>query len=342
MRRIATAILSLTGMLSAWAQPADRGSTPHIIVIGIDGLSVDGIAKAKAPRLRELISRSAWTMEARGVMPTLSSPNWTSMITGAGTEQHGVTSNGHLRRLIEFQPVLRDSAGIFPTVFEALRTQRPSSRIAVFHDWPGFADLLEKDAPDVLKHEHGAVRTVEAAAQYWTENRPELMFLQLDNVDQAGHEFGWSSSAYSRAVDHADADVGVILDMLEKLSASQSTFVLVTSDHGGKGHNHGKNSLEEMQIPWILTGPETVPGRIAAPVYTFDTAATIAWIFGINLSEYAIGRPVVAAFNSPATVARGVSGDSSGRGCAPERISIPTGAGGSAPPLANLSHNQHN
>src|SRR5580704_13175221 len=127
MRRIAIAILSVGWTLSAWAQPADRAATPRIIVIGIDGLSVDGIAKAKAPRLRELISRSAWTMEARGVMPTLSSPNWTSMITGAGTEQHGVTSNGHLRPLVEFQPVLRGSAGIFPTVFEALRTQRPSS-----------------------------------------------------------------------------------------------------------------------------------------------------------------------------------------------------------------------
>lgn len=329
-------------MLSAWAQPADRGSTPHIIVIGIDGLSVDGIAKAKAPRLRELISRSAWTMEARGVMPTLSSPNWTSMITGAGTEQHGVTNNGHLRHMVEFQPVLRDSAGIFPTVFQALRTQRPTSRIAVFHDWPGFSDLIEKDALDLLQHEHGAARTAEAAARYWSESHPDLMFIHLDNVDQAGHDSGWSSSAYYQAVSHADGYVGVIVDMLEKASASESTFVLVTSDHGGKGRSHEKNVLEDIQIPWILTGPEIVAGKIAAPVYTFDTAATIAWIFGINLSEYAIGRPVLAAFNSPPTVARGASGDSSGRGCAPERGVTPTGSGLTVAPLANLSHGQRN
>jgi predicted AlkP superfamily pyrophosphatase or phosphodiesterase len=340
MRRIATAILSVGGLLSAWAQPADKGATPHIIVIGIDGLSVEGVAKAKAPRLRELISHSAWTMEARGVMPTLSSPNWTSMITGAGTEQHGVTSNGHLRHLVEFQPVLRGSAGIFPTVFAALRTQRPSSRIAVFHDWPGFSDLVEKDALDLLQHEHGAARTVEAAARYWSEYRPDLMFIHLDNVDQAGHDSGWSSAAYYQAVAHADSYVGVILDMLENVSLSQSTFVLVTSDHGGKGRSHEKNTLEDIQIPWILTGPEILAGPIAAPVYTFDTAATIAWIFGINLSEYAIGRPVLAAFRSSATLARGVFADSSGRGCAPERVLIPTGSGGSAPPMANLAHRE--
>jgi predicted AlkP superfamily pyrophosphatase or phosphodiesterase len=335
------AILSAVWLSSAWAQTADRGTAPHVIVIGIDGLSVDAVARAKAPRLHELISHSAWSMEARGVIPTLSSPNWTSMITGAGTEQHGITSNGHLRQLVEFQPVLRDSSGRFPTVFQALRTQRPSSRIAVFHDWPGFSDLIEKGAPDLIQHEHGAARTVEAAARYWAEYRPELMFIHLDNVDQAGHDQGWSSPAYYQAAAHADSYVGVILDMLEKLSASQSTFVLVTSDHGGKGRSHEKNTLEDIQIPWILSGPEVAAGQISAPVYTFDTAATIAWIFGINLSEYAIGRPVLAAFKSPATLVHAVPGEPSGRGCAPERGLTPTGSGAGVP-LANLSHDQHN
>jgi hypothetical protein len=91
--------------------------------------------------------------------------------------------------------------------------------------------------------------------------------------------------------------------------------------------------LEDIQIPWILAGPEVLPGRIAAPVYTFDTAATIAWIFGINLSEYAIGRPVLAAFRPSATLAHRVPGESSGPGCAPERGLLPTG-----PALARISH----
>jgi len=196
MKGIATAILAVGWISSAGAQPSGLSHPPHVIVIGIDGLSVDGVARAQMPRLQELMSRSAWTMEARGVMPTLSSPNWASMITGAGTEQHGITSNGYFRRLIEFQPVLRDRAGIFPTIFEALRTQKPASRIAVFHDWAGFAELLEKDVPDVLRHEHGPARTVAAAVRYWTEYRPELMFIHLDNVDHAGHDSGWSSSPY--------------------------------------------------------------------------------------------------------------------------------------------------
>src|SRR5262249_10468635 len=115
----------------------------HFIVIGVDGLSVDGVVKTRSPYLHALMDRGAWTLKARGVMPTLSSPNWASMIMGAGPEQHGVTSNGWFTRMFEIQPVCRDSAGLFPTIFEVLRQARPASKIAIFHDWGGFANLVE-------------------------------------------------------------------------------------------------------------------------------------------------------------------------------------------------------
>src|SRR5215472_12140970 len=150
MRVIAVPFLCvLTLHLAASAQTVGR----HIIVIGVDGLSVDAVRTAKMPHLQKMISHAAWTLEARGVMPTLSSPNWASVIDGAAPEQHGITSNGYLRRMVEIEPVCRDSEGMFPTIFEVLRTQRSMSRIAIFHDWRGFADLVEKHAPDVMQHE---------------------------------------------------------------------------------------------------------------------------------------------------------------------------------------------
>ncbi len=309
-----------------WGQ-APNTQHDRMIVIGVDGLSVDGVEHAATPRLHELMSRAAWTLEARGVMPTLSSPNWESVITGAGTEQHGITSNGYLRHMVEVEPVCRNSAGMFPTIFAALRAQRPTSRIAIFHDWPGFADLLEKDAPDVLKHERGAARTTDAATGYWEQNRPDLMFVHLDNVDHAGHEVGWATPGYYQAVAEADRYVGRFMDMLERLGASDSTYILITSDHGGKGRNHGKNSLAEIQIPWILAGPGVVPGHVRVPVYTFDTAATIAWVLGFNPSQCAIGRPVLAAFSPVVISERNAAGDTPGRECAPERsLNSPVGS----------------
>jgi hypothetical protein len=324
MIKIAAAVFTLCCLPCMEAQAAGVLPTQHFVVIGIDGLSVDGVRNAKAAYLRGLMERGAWTLEARGVMPTLSSPNWESMITGSAPEQHGVTSNGILRKMIEFQPVCLDAEGKFPTIFEILRAQRPESRIAVFHDWEGFADLLEKNVPDVLQHERGPEKTIDAAVKYWTENRPNLMFVHLDNVDHAGHDAGWSSPEYYRAVEEADACVNRLASVA---LASDDTYVLVTSDHGGKGRNHGKNSLEEIQIPWILAGPDVAVGKIAGPVNTFDTAATIAWLFGLTTPECWIGRPVTAAFRNEAVAARIPAHKTAASVCAPETVQNVAGSG---------------
>ena len=242
------------------AEPAGSWASPRVIIIGVDGLSVDGVAKARVPRMRELMDRGAWTLEARGVLPTLSSPNWASAINGASPAQHGITSNGWLRHMVEFQPVCRAADGKFPTIFGVLRAAYPTSKIAVFHDWGGFADLLEKEAPDLLQHERGPAKTTAAAIAYWRENRPALTFIHLDNVDHEGHAHGWYSPEYYRAVEAADGYIGQVLDMLDALAARESTYVLVTSDHGGTAHGHGKNSLPEILIPWILSGPGIAAG----------------------------------------------------------------------------------
>lgn len=300
----------------AGAEPAGSWPGPHVIIIGVDGLSVDGVAKGNTPRLHALIDRAAWTLEARGVLPTLSSPNWASAINGAGPAQHGITSNGWFRHMVEFQPVCRANDGKFPTIFGTLRAAYPASKIAVFHDWRGFADLLEKEAPDVLRHERGPERTTRAAIAYWRENRPALTFIHLDNADHAGHAHGWYSQEYYRAVEAADGYIGEVLDMIESLSARDSTFVLVTSDHGGTAHGHGKNSLAEILIPWILAGPGIAPGRITTPVNTFDTALTVAWIFNLAPPPCWIGRPVLAAFR-PALLAERAHAAQAPASCAP-------------------------
>ena len=313
MRRIAVAVLVL-GCAAMSAREIGDAGEPHVVVIGVDGLSIDGVVAAGGPALRGLMARGAWTMEARGVMPTLSSPNWMSMIAAAGPEQHGITSNGYLKRMQEIEPACRDEAGGFPNIFGALRAQRPSSRIAIFHDWPGFAKLVEPGVPDAIEHQAGPERTAQAAIAYWKQYRPELLFIHLDNVDHAGHRSGWSSREYYQAVVVADRQIGAILDMLREAGALESTFVLVTSDHGGKGHNHGKNSLAEIQIPWILAGPGVAAGKVAGSVFTYDTGATLAWIFELQPPACWIGRPVLAAFQ-PAVVAMRASQTTGNSGC---------------------------
>jgi hypothetical protein len=99
----------------------------YVCVVG----NLYGNVSSLGAKLRE---QGGWTFHARGVMPTSSSPNWASMLMGAGPEQHGITSNEWQPEMFEITPTARGPGGIFPTIFCALREQRPDSYLAVFHD----------------------------------------------------------------------------------------------------------------------------------------------------------------------------------------------------------------
>src|SRR5688572_1805288 len=140
------AVFSRLPLLAAEGDQA--GQARHVVIIGCDGLSPDGLRKGRVPNVSRLMRAGAWTFQARGVMPTSSSPNWASMIMGAGPEQHGVTSNDWQPDKFEIAPICQGAKGLFPTIFGQLRQQRPGFVQGCFHDWDGFGRLFEREAVD--------------------------------------------------------------------------------------------------------------------------------------------------------------------------------------------------
>jgi Type I phosphodiesterase / nucleotide pyrophosphatase len=136
----------------------------HAGVIGIDGLSLDCIHKTTTPHLHQLMKARASILHARAVMPTVSSPICTSMIMGAGPEQHRVNSNDWEPDKLEMTPIVIDARGTFLTIFSLLRSQRTAARIACFHDWEGFSRLFDPKATDVVEHPKGPVQKTDRAS----------------------------------------------------------------------------------------------------------------------------------------------------------------------------------
>jgi hypothetical protein len=61
----------------------------------------------------------------------------------------------------------------------------------------------------------------------------------------------------------------------------------------------------DMTIPWVVSGPGTLRGyRLGSAVHTTDTAATAAWLLGIELSAGVVGEPVFEAFAAGRSRAR--------------------------------------
>jgi predicted AlkP superfamily pyrophosphatase or phosphodiesterase len=301
-RKVRTIVIHvLASLITVFASSSSHAkihSVEHVVIIGCDGMSPDGIRNASAPVIKSMMLNGSWTLKARAVMPTDSSPNWASMITGVGPEQHGIVSNNWNTNRFRIEPTLRGANGMFPTVFGRLREFRPSAVIGCFYEWDEFNRLLEYGALDVLKECKNPADTASRAIEFIRSRKPAFTFIHFDNVDYAGHRYGHGSSAYYRAVDVVDRQIGQILEALENSGMMERTIILVTSDHGGVGRGHGNSSKAEIEIPWVIFGRDVKAGfEIKAPVNTYDTALTIEYILGMPSNEATIGKAIKEAFN---------------------------------------------
>jgi len=281
----------------------------HVIVIGVDGMSPDGVLKAETPTIDSILKVAAYTWKCEAVLPTSSSPNWASMIMGAGPDKHGVTSNAWMpnKQTIELQCQGTNGSGkpsgMWPTVFGELKRQRPDSKIACFNDWLAFNRLFEKGVTDRQRDANllqaafgkGYLGIANKAARYFKKQKPTFMFVHLDLVDHAGHHDGHGTPQYYAAVAETDRMIRKIVEAVKASGVSERTVILITADHGGIGHGHGGDTPEERLVPWILTGTGVVNGELQAEVKTYDTAATLAYLLGIKAPDCWVGKPVLEA-----------------------------------------------
>ncbi len=286
------------GLSALWFNPVNgQEGIAHVVVIGFDGLSPDGLANAKTPTFDRLIAEGASSMHARAVLPTSSSTNWASMIMGAGPEQHGITSNAWERDNFTLPAITQSEDFLFPTIFHLADAQIPGAEIGTVYHWGGFGRLFEKSALDYDMNPETEDETAKVAANYIEKKKPNFTFIHFDHVDHAGHEFGHGTIDYYKSVEKADMLLSEVMQSIEKSGMADETLVIVSSDHGGLGKGHGGESLQEIEIPFILWGKSVKKNyKIRYPVYQYDNAATVAFALGLKTPRAWIGKPVKSAF----------------------------------------------
>lgn len=272
-------------------------------------MSPDGVQKAETPTIDSILNLAAYTWKCEAVLPTSSSPNWASMIMGAGPDKHGVTSNAwqpHKQTIeLECEGTKRGGkpSGIWPTIFGEIRRQKPDSKIACFNDWLAFNRLFEKGVVNRQRDANllqaasskGYKGITNKAARYFKRQKPTFMFVHLDLVDHAGHHDGHGSAEYYAAVSETDRMIAKIVDAVKQSGVLERTVILITADHGGIDHGHGGDTPEERLVPWILVGTGVVNGELQVEVKTYDTAATLAYLLGIEAPDCWVGKPIIQA-----------------------------------------------
>lgn len=288
---LASALISLPPATAAGQSPEAR-----VLVIGIDGVRVDMLARAETPTLDSLAETGFFSDEAKTRVRTVSGPGWSSMLTGVRTAKHGVDSNDFSgNRYAEW-----------PDFLTRLERARPDLGTFAALDWPplGTTDSggpLISDAIDVKLNFDGEAdgygpadsASVEAASAHLVSADVHAAFVYLGDPDVVSHATDSYSPEYRASVERADAQVATLLRALRERPnyEAENWLVLVSTDHGrNDAGGHGGQSPSETTIFFLASGPAVSPGRTACPPEIVDVAATALAHMGL-LVEGLDGTP---------------------------------------------------
>jgi predicted AlkP superfamily pyrophosphatase or phosphodiesterase len=272
---------------------ADEPKLKKVLTIGIDGTRFDAIEKAETPNLDGLMREGIHSPtclilgDRYRKNDTISGPGWSSILTGVWADKHGVHDN-------RFKDSHYDE---FPHLFARFKQQRPNVRTASFVTWeplhtkvtpPADVSLnYEEKAHGVLDYDRYDTAATQRTVEELQEGNPDWLFLYLGQVDVAGHTHGFHPSVpqYIEAIERADKLVGQALAALKSRSsrASEDWLVIVVSDHGGKGLNHGggHNSPEILNSFLIVSGDAAKRGMFEEQVYLVDAPVTALAHLGV-------------------------------------------------------------
>ena len=233
-----------------------------LIVISVDGLDHRYLRDRdklgmSIPILRRMIAEGAWADGVVGIVPTVTWPSHTTMITGVRSTEHGILSNRrprseggeyywsasllktktlwHAAREAKLKtaaitwPVTVDAAIDFnmPEYFQRRNGGAMDLKSIESKSTPGLVEKISKRYPSFAQ-EWMDDRTRALATVYLLEaERPDLLLLHFVDHDAAAHENGPFTREAKAAIEYTDELIGQILK-----AAPKNAVVAIVSDHG--------------------------------------------------------------------------------------------------------------
>jgi len=265
----------------------------RVLIVSFDGLRPDAIAEAKMSNVLSLMQTGAYTFGAQTIMPSVTLPAHSSMLVGTCPAKHivrwnqYVPENGYAIGTDIFD--LAHAAGLRTVLVSGKEKLRQVTEPAST-DYFAFVDDTDKINDPF---------TIEQLAIQQILKDFNLMLVHFPNGDLKGHDHGWMSYKQLNQYGRDDEAFGYILETLKNLGLYEGTLIIVTADHGGHDTTHGTDILEDMTIPWIISGAGVQSRQLSTYVHITDTAATAAFALGLTIPPEWDGVPVTEAFGLP-------------------------------------------
>jgi Type I phosphodiesterase / nucleotide pyrophosphatase len=254
------------------AARAQSNGEALLVMVSVDGMRPDYVTEAdargaKVPNLRRFLKEGAFADGVEGVLPTVTYPSHTTLVTGVWPAKHGIYANS------VFDPLGKNADGWYwynedlhaATLWDAVKQagrktasiQWPATVGAKNIDWlipeiwragtpedakllralstPG---LLAEISPKLGDYRGGFDWTPEADAlrgkyaEWILEYKhPGILTLHLLGLDHEEHESGPFSPQSIAVLERLDAVIGSLRETAERVSRGHA-YVAVVSDHG--------------------------------------------------------------------------------------------------------------
>ena len=260
-----------TLLAAAFALLAGCAQAAPVLMISVDGLRPADIIDADArgvtaPNLRALASEGAYAVKVKGVLPTLTYPSHTTLITGVWPDRHGIANN------LTFDAYNKNQTGWYwyaedikvPTLWDAAHAA--GLKVANVH-WPVSvgAAAIDLNLPQLWRTgtnddrklnralaTRGLTEKLEAALGPYADGidesvagdevrarfaeklivdeRPAFSTVYLTGLDHVQHESGPDTPEAHAALQRIDAALGHLVAAARK--SQPDLVVVVVSDHG--------------------------------------------------------------------------------------------------------------
>ena len=301
-------------------------------MISVDGMRPDYITQAdahqlKLPTLRRFMRDGAYADGVIGILPTVTHPSHTTLITGVWPAEHGIYNN------VRFDPFLKSKDEWYwfapdikvPTLWQAASKAGivtasifwPVTVDARGIDYliPGYPVRSNEDRPllEAISRPEGylgkleqtvgpfyIIQPVAAFDELLTKTsialirdaHPGFMTLHLVSLDSVQHVTGSFSQQSNAAMEAIDSMIGRLVDA--ERASNPNSIIVVVSDHGFARTDSRVNLL----IPFVEAGLITLadskpnaPPTIASWKATLWNADGSAYVIVKDPSRYEVTLP---------------------------------------------------
>jgi len=312
--------------------PANQYARVLIIGVDGMGDYVKRMDKGAMPNFDKMFNtdvNASVTHTGIAVYPTISAQNWTSMFHGVRPTYHGISGSTSNSDLDDG----KQADAKYPSFIKVYLDANPTAKVISSCTWSAINNGAIEDLPQVKKINNNCetlqeilngtlaigdaelVKYIKAQTDFdgvadetyamtdavtvqrlIDETAVEdykIAYMHLNQVDSAGHSFGFNKQPYIRAVSRVDSLIGKLYEAYEARGWIEDTLFILCTDHGHRyaqdGTGHGGNSAVEVTVTFAIAGKTVKAGTPGKYVNT-DLAPIVSYALGVKAASTWQGR----------------------------------------------------